>query len=176
MEKETKIVGSEFFKESTPEKLFNKTQEYLFFKFYSISQFIYDNGGLEELKKYYQFDQESYSNLKMSLTYKIMEKILKSLPKALKIKEGLKTLVTEIEFLESLKNILILKGTNETAGFEITKCTLRKEFNKLAKKANKDELLDKCCLWCLASIPFAEKYGVIYRIELTKTGCLNYLE
>jgi hypothetical protein len=176
MEKDTKIVGSEIIKESNPEKLHNKTQEYLFFQFYITAQFIYDHGGLEELKKFYKFSQEGFFNLKMSMVYKMMEGIIKRLPKALKIKEGLKRMVTELEFLESPKNTVILEQTSEKGGFEITKCTLRKEFNKLAKKSNKGELLDKCCLWCLESIPYAEKYGFEYRIDLTKTGCLNYIE
>jgi hypothetical protein len=176
MEKDTSKVGSEVIKKSTPEKLHTKTQEYLFFQIYVMSQYFFDNYGVEELEKFFRFGQESFFNLKMSAIYKMMEGIIKRLPKALQIKEGLKMMVSELEFLESPKNIVILERTSEKAGFEITKCSFRKEFNRLAKKSNKEELLDKCCIWCFESIPYAEKYGFEYRIEVTKTGCLNYLE
>ncbi len=176
MESDTSKGGSEVIKKSAPEKLHAKTQEYLFFQLYVMSQFIWDNSGVEGLKKFYQFNQASFFNLKMSAFYKIMEKIFKRLPKSLQLKEGLKMMVSELEFFESPKNITILTRTSEKAGFEVAKCSFRKEFNKLAKKANRQDLLDKCCLWCFESIPYAEKYGYKYRIELTKNGCFNYLE
>ena len=176
MEKDTSKVESKIIKKSAPEKLHAKTQEYLFFQIYVMSQYFFDNYGVKELEKFFRFGQESFFNLKMSAIYKMMEGVVKRLPKSLKIKEGLKMMVDEMEFLESPKHLVIVERTSERAAFEITKCSMRKEFNKLAKKANREELMDKCCLWCLESIPYAEKYGFKYRIEATKTGCLNYIE
>ena len=175
VEKTDKISGKDLIKQSKPEKLHEKAKEYLFFQIYITSEYILDNYGVEELKKFYHFNQECFFNLKMSLLYKMMEGIIKKLPKSLKIKEGLKMMVGELEFLESPKNIVILERTGEKATFEVTTCSMRKDFNKLAKKANKPELIDKCCVWCMESIFMAEKYGFDYRIELTKKGCLNYL-
>lgn len=176
MEKDTSKNDSAITKKSSPEKLRTKTQEYLFFQIYVMSQYFFDNYGVKELEKFFRFGQESFFNLKMSAIYKMMEGVIKRLPKSLQIKEGLKMMVDEMEFLESPKYVVIRERTSERAAFEITKCSLRKEFNRLAKKANREELMDKCCYWCFESIPYAEKYGYKYRIEVTKTGCLNYLE
>ena len=138
-------------------------------------EFIYDNLGEEGLKNYFIFNQDKFFELKMSAVYKLLEAIIKKLPKGLKMKEGLKLMVKELQFLESPKNIVILERTSEKATFEVTKCSFRKEYNKLAKKSHKPALIDRCCLWCMESIPIAEKYGFKYLIELTKKGCLNYL-
>ena len=171
-----KIRGSDIVKEAKHKKLHEQAKEYLIFQIYVSSEYIYDKYGLEALKKYYYFNQESFFRLKMSTFYKILEGIIKRLPKGLKMKEGLKIMVNEMQFLESPKNILILERTGDKATFELTHCTIRKGFNKLAKKSDKKDLIDKCCLWCMESIPFAEKYGFEYSIELTKKGCLNYLK
>lgn len=176
MEKDTSKGVAVITKKSSPEKLHAKTQEYLFFQIYVMSQYFFDNYGVTELEKFFRFGQERFFKLKMSAIYKMMEGIIKRLPKSLQIKEGLKMMVGELEFFESPKNIVIGEQTSERAEFEITKCSFRKEFNRLAKKASRNELLDKYCIWCFESIPYAEKYGFKYRIELTKTGCLNYLE
>jgi hypothetical protein len=176
MEKDTSKGDSAITKKSDPAKLHAKTQEYLFFQIYVMSQYFFDNYGVEELEKFFRFGQESFFNLKMSAIYKMMEGVVKRLPKSLQIKEGLKMMVDEMEFLESPKNVVIRERTSERAVFEITKCSMRKEFNRLAKKANREELLDKCCLWCFESIPYTEKYGYKYLIKVTKTGCLNYIE
>ena len=176
MEKDMSKGDSAITKKSSPEKLHTKTQEYLFFQIYVMSQYFFDNYEVKELEKFFRFGQESFFNLKMSAIYKMMEGVIKRLPKSLQIKEGLKMMVDELEFLESPKNVVILERTSEKAAFEITKCSFRQEFNRLAKKANREELLGKCCYWCFESIPYAEKYGFKYWIELTKTGCLNYLE
>ncbi|NVM53364.1 MAG: hypothetical protein HWN66_06635 [Candidatus Helarchaeota archaeon] len=175
-EKKTNVLGFDLVKESKAAKLHEKAKEYLFFQIYVSSEYIYNNYGLDALKNYYKFNQESFFELKMSGLYKMMETIIKRLPKSLKMKEGLKMMVDELQFLESPKNIAILERTKENATFEVTKCTLRKNFNKLAKKSKKLDLIDKCCFWCMESIPFAGKYGFEYSIELTKKGCLNYLK
>ncbi|MHA1299396.1 MAG: hypothetical protein ACTSO9_08180 [Candidatus Helarchaeota archaeon] len=163
-------------KKINPKKLHEQAKDYLFFQMYITSEFIYDNYGLEALKNYYIFNQEGFFNLKMSAFYKMIEGIIKKLPKSLKIKEGLKITVNELQFLEDPKNVKIIEILKDKAVFEINKCSLRKEFNKLAKKSNKLELIDKCCIWCIESTKFSEKYGFNYEIELTKKGCLNYLK
>jgi hypothetical protein len=175
-EKKTRIPSSEIVKVSKPEKLYEKAREYLFFQIYIASEFIYDNYGLDTLNKFNKFQQEAFFKLKMSAFYKLMEGIIKKLPKSLKIKEGAKMMIDQMQFLESPKNIFILEKTGEEAIFEVSQCTLRKNFNKLAKKSNKLDLIDKCCLWCIASSFIAEKYDLEYRIELTNNGCLNYLK
>ncbi len=176
MEREkNKILASEMFKESKPITLHEQAKEYLFFQIYIASEFIHDKYGLDALKDFYVFNQEGFFRLKMSAIYKAMEVLIKKLPKSLKIKEGLKMAIKELQFLESLKNIEILENTKDSAIFEVSKCSLRKEFNKLAKKSNKPELVDKCCLWCIESTKFSENYGLCYKIELTDKGCLNYL-
>ena len=174
-ETKTKVLGSEIVKEWKPEKLHKTTKEFMVFQLYVTSEFIFNNYGIEALRKYYLFNQESYFNLKMTGILKMMEGILKKLPKGLKIKEGLKIMVDEFQFMESPKNVLILERTSKKATFEVTSCSVRKDFNKLAKKSKKPDLIDACCLWCMESIPFAEKYGFKYAIELTKKGCMNYL-
>ena len=157
-------------------KLHDKAKEYLFFQIYITSEFIYDRYGLDALKDYYKFNQDGTYNLKMNTLYKIMEGVITKLPKSLKIKEGIKMFMGELEFIEDLENIKVLENSNEKGVFEITNCSLRKEFNKLVKKAKKDpDLIDKCCLWCYASIPMAESYGIDYEIKLTDKGCLNIL-
>ena len=157
-------------------KLHDKTKEYMFFQIYTISEFIYDNYGLDALKEYFKFNQDCMYDLKMKAFYKMMEGIISKLPKSLKIKEGIKMFMGELEFIEDLENVKVLEGSNEKGIFEITNCSLRKEFNKLVRKAKKDpDLIDKCCLWCYASIPMAESYGIDYEIKLTDKGCLNIL-
>ncbi len=170
------IPGSKIVKQLKPEKLHEEAKEFLIFQIYVTSEYILDNFGLEALKNYYFFNQESYFRLKMSTFYKMIESLIKKLPKRLKIKEGLKLMINELQFIEPPKNIVILEKTNDKAIFELTKCSVRKIFNKYARKSHRLDLIDKCCLWCMESIPFAEKYGFKYRIELTKNGCLNYLE
>ena len=174
--KNTRILGSDLIKESNPKKLHEETKDFLIFQIYVNSEYIYDNYGLEALKNYYKFNQDSFFRLKMSLLYKMMEGLIKKLPKSLKIKEGLKMFIDHLQFLESPKNIVIIENTKGKATFEVTKCTMRKIFNKFAKKSKKIELIDKCCVWCMESIKFSEKYGIEYWIELTKKGCLNYLK
>jgi hypothetical protein len=175
-DKGVKKLGSDIVKEASPEKLHKAAKEYLILQLYMTSEFIYDNYGIETLKKYYLFNQESYVRLKMNTFYKMLEGVIKRLPKGLKMKEGLKMMIDELQFLESPKNVVILEKTSDHAIFEVIKCSVRKIFNRFAKKSAKTDLIDKCCLWCMESIPFAEKYGFKYRIELTKKGCLNYLE
>ncbi len=169
-------LGSDIIKKSSPDDLHKSAKEYLVLQLYITSEFIYDNYGLEVLKKYYFFNQEGIFRLKMSTLYKILEGVIKRLPKSLKIKEGLKMMIEEWQFIEPAENITILEKTSDHATFEFVKCSVRKMFNRFAKKSSKDELIDKCCLWCIESIPFATKYGFQYRIELTKKGCLNYIE
>ena len=171
-----KELGSDLINESNPKKLHKKTKEYLVFQLYANSEFIYYKYGKDALQEYYRFNQDSFFNLKMSGFLKMMEGIIKKLPKSLKIKEGLKMMVKELEFLEPPKNIEIIEKTNKNATFKVNKCSIRKEFNKLARKGNKLELIDKCCLWCIESIPYANKYGFEYSIELTENGCFNYLK
>ena len=82
----------------------------------------------------------------------------------------------ELEFIEDLENITLIESSKEKGIFEVTNCSLRKEFNKLAKKSKKiSEMVDKCCLWCFETIPIAKSYGIEYEIELTEKGCLNIL-
>lgn len=169
-------ADSAVIKEIKPEKLHKQAKEYLIFQLYVSSEYIYTKFGLDELKRYYQFNQESFFNLKLSGVLKLIEGVIKRLPKRLKIKEGLKTFIDQMQFLEPPKHLHVLEITNQKATFEITKCTVRKAFNKLAKKSGNNELIDKCCLWCIESIPYATNYGFEYRIELTEKGCLNYLE
>ena len=83
--------------------------------------------------------------------------------------------LNELEFVEDLENVEVLENTGERGVFEVTKCSIRKEFNKLAKKSKKPELIDKCCLWCFESIPIAKNYDIDFAVELTEKGCLNYL-
>ena len=85
-------------------------------------------------------------------------------------------MVDQFQFIEPPKNIAIVENNKEGAIYEVIKCSLRKEFNKLAKKSNKLELIDKCCLWCMATISYVKENGFDYKIELTKKGCLNYLK
>jgi len=162
-------------KKSNFKKLHKKAQEHLFFQIYSASDYILKNYGEEALKDYFKCNQESFFDLKMSALYKVMEGVIKKLPKKLKIKEGLKMFLKELEFVEDLKNVEVLEKSGEKGVFEITKCSIRKEFNKLAKKAKKPELIDKCCVWCFEGIPITKNYGIDFAIELTEKGCLNYL-
>ena len=175
-EKKTIKSGSDIIKKASPDDLHKLTKEYLILQLYITSEFIYDNYGLEALKKYYYFNQEGIFRLKMSTLYKLLEGVIKRLPKSLKIKEGLKMMIDECQIIESPENITILERTSDHATFEFTKCSVRKIFNRFAKKSDKPELIDKCCVWCIESIPFANKYGFQFRIELTKKGCLNYIE
>jgi hypothetical protein len=175
-EKREKKLGSDIIKRASPDNLHKSTKEYLIMQLFVTSEFIYDNYGLEALKKYYTFNQEEIFRLKMSTTYKLLEGVIKRLPKSLKINEGLKMMIDEFQFIESPENITILEKTGDHATFEFTKCSVRKIFNRFAKKSAKPELKDMCCVWCMESLPFANKYGFQYRIELTKKGCLNYLE
>ena len=157
-------------------KLHGKCKEYMFFQLYTTSEFIYDRYGLDALKEYFKFNQDSVYNLKMKAFYKMMEGIITKLPKSLKIKEGIKMFMGELEFIEDLENVKVLESSKEKGIFEITNCSLRKEYNKLAKKAKKDpDLIDICCLWCYEGIPMAQSYGVDYEIKLTDKGCLNIL-
>ncbi|MHA1379569.1 MAG: hypothetical protein ACTSRG_14440 [Candidatus Helarchaeota archaeon] len=170
-----KKIGTDIIKATKPKKLYENARDFLFFQIYSTSEFIYSNFGLDTLKEYYSFNQNSYFDIKMSAFYKMMEKVIKKLPKSLKIKEGLKMFIDQIQFFEPLKNIAIIEDTKNKAVFEIIKCSLRKEFNKLAKKSNNPELIDKCCLWCIESEKLSVKYDINYKIEITKKGCLNYI-
>ena len=162
-------------KKSNFKKLHKKTQEYLFFQLYSTADYLMAHHGEEALKDYFKYNQETFFDLKMSLIYKAMEGVIKKLPKKLKIKEGLKMFLNELEFLEDLKNVEVLENSGEKCVFEITTCSIRKEFNNLAKKAKKPDLKDKCCIWCYEGIPYTEKYGIDFAIELTDKGCLNYI-
>ncbi|NHI92028.1 MAG: hypothetical protein EAX96_05955 [Candidatus Lokiarchaeota archaeon] len=153
-----------------------KAREYIFLQFYISSEYIYENYGLDCLINYYKFNQDCTYNLKMNSLYKIMEGVISKLPKSLKIKEGIKMFIDELEFIEDLENIKILENTKEKGIFELKNCSLRKEFNKLANKSKKNsDLIDKCCLWCFETIPLAKSYGLDYEIELTDKGCLNIL-
>lgn len=111
-----------------PEKLHKEARDYLLFQIYLSSEFIYDNYGLEELKKFYHFNQESFFRLKMSRFLKDAGGIIKKLPKRLKLKEVLKLLIDQMQSIENPKNIRILELTKDRATFEITKCTFRKVF------------------------------------------------
>ena len=162
-------------KKSNFKKLHKKTQEYLYFQIYATAEYLYENYGEEAFKDYFKYNQERFFDLKMSLLYKAMEGVIKKLPKKLKIKEGLKMFLNELEFVEDLKNVEVLENSGEKCVFEITKCSIRKEFNKLAKKAKKPKLIDKCCIWCYESIPISKNYDIDYDIKLTEKGCLNYI-
>lgn len=176
MSKNKPMLASEIYKEADPKKLTEKAREFLFFQMYTISAYLYKNYGLDAVKNYDIFNQDCYFDIKISGLYKMIEGVIKKLPKSMKIKEGLKMFIEELEFLEPLSNISILENCKEKAIFEVIKCSFRKEFNSLAKKSNQLELIDVCCNWCFESAKLSEKYDLKYNIELTKKGCLNYLE
>ncbi len=171
-----KILASTLVKDASQNTLYKQAKEYLIYQIYLAAEYIYDNSGMDAVRDYFNFNQNQYINLKMSNFYKIIGGVIKKLPKSLKLKEGLKMMVDQFQFIEPPKNIAIVKNNKYGAIFEVIKCSLRKEFNKLAKKSNKLELIDKCCLWCMATISYAKENGFDYQIELTKKGCLNYLK
>ncbi|MHA1798394.1 MAG: hypothetical protein ACTSVY_08085 [Candidatus Helarchaeota archaeon] len=162
-------------KEVKTKKLHEQAKEYLFFQIYIMTEFLNENYGMESVKKFFEFYQESFFNLKMSAFYKLFEGVIKKLPRSLKIKEGLKFFIKEIQFMESVKNIKIIEATNERGVFEVTSCSIKKEFNNLARKSKKLDLIDKCCIWCMESTKYSENYGLKYVIKLTEKGCINII-
>ncbi len=159
----------------TVKKNYSKCKENLIFQLYMDSEYVHEKYGSDGLQEFYKYRSERGQELKMNRFFKMMEGLINRLPKGLKIKEGIKLFMGEVEFIEDLDNIKLLENTSEKGIYEIINCSIRKEFNKLAKKANKTELIDKCCLRCLESIPMAESFGVSYNIKLTEKGCLNIL-
>ncbi|MHA1145116.1 MAG: hypothetical protein ACTSRW_10295 [Candidatus Helarchaeota archaeon] len=172
----TKFVASDIIKRDSFKSLYKKTLDYLVFQLYSHSKFIYEKYGMEALEESYLDNQQHFFDIKMSKGMKVFEGIIKKLPKGLKIKEGLKYFIDEMQFMESPSNIVIHERSSTHGVFEITRCTIRRIFNKYAKKDKKDELIDKCCVWCQLSTSMSDGYGLKFTIELTKKGCMNYLE
>ncbi|MFX1449473.1 MAG: hypothetical protein ACFFCM_01440 [Promethearchaeota archaeon] len=170
------ILASTLVKDADQITLYKQAKQYLIHQIYLAIEYIYDNFGLDAMKDYINFNQNKYFDLKMSRIYKAFEGVIKKLPKSLKLKEALKMKIDQFQFIELPKNIAIIENNKERAIFEVIECSLRKGFNKLAKKSKKLELTDKCCLWCMSSFDYIKKNGLDYQIELTKKGCLNYLK
>lgn len=106
------VKNGAIIKEIKPEKWHKQAREYLIFQLYVSSEYNYTKFGLDELKKYYQFNQERFFNLKFSGALKLIEGIIKRLPKRFKIKEGLKTFLDQMQFLENPKHLQVLEITN----------------------------------------------------------------
>ncbi|MHC1591487.1 MAG: hypothetical protein ACXQS8_05335 [Candidatus Helarchaeales archaeon] len=174
--KSEKKPASEIVKSDSPKNKHKKALDYLIFQIYSQSKFIYERHGIDVLREFYHENKQHYFDLNMSFAMKAFDSVIKKIPKSLRIKEGLKYFINELQFMEDPSNILIHEQDSDHAVFEITKCTIRKKFNKLAKKDKNEELIDACCLWCKESMLFFEDYGLKFRIELTDKGCMNYLE
>ncbi len=162
--------GNEIVKLKTDKEKWKDAKEHIWMLRFSIAKYYLENHGEEEFLNFIRADHNLTEKVKLGGVKKTIVDGLSKLSKPFLMKEFLKQGIDGFQFEIPPKNYIIEEMPNSFR-MEITKCPIRNQFNKWAKKYS-PELKDKICNWDILAGEKSLEYGIEQTIELTEKGCI----
>ena len=137
--------GNELVKLKTDKEKWKDAREQVWMLKLTAAKYFLENHGEEEFLNFIRADHDLTEKIKLGGIKKTIVDALSKLAKPFLMKEFMKQGIDGYQYEIPPKNYIIEEKTNSYS-MEITKCPIRKQFNKWAKK-HAPNLKNKICDW-----------------------------
>ena len=137
---------------------------------FAVTKHLHDNYGEKEFKQYIRMENDLTEQIALGGIKKVLVDAVSKLSKPFLMKELVKNAIDGFQYEIPAKYYIVEEHKDHTT-MEIKKCSVRRQFNKWAKKFA-PELKDKICDWDIIAGEKIREYGIDQTIELTEKGCI----